>query len=142
MGATDMHDMKVRLSTLWVFAMFNYLYADVLTLMDPPVLKQIMSGQVGPMQMNQWSLFGAAILMESAIAMVLLSRVWAYSANRWANIIIGAVHTVAVAASLFIGGGAPAPYYLFCAVIEVACTVCIIGFAWRWRPAEAGLAAS
>ena len=36
-------DMKVRLSTLWLFAMLNYLYADVMTLMDPEELKVIMS---------------------------------------------------------------------------------------------------
>jgi hypothetical protein len=33
--ANNMHDMEVRLSMLWIFAMFNYLYADVCTLMDP-----------------------------------------------------------------------------------------------------------
>jgi hypothetical protein len=31
-----------------------------------------------------------AILLETAIAMVLLSRVLQYRANRWANIIVGA----------------------------------------------------
>jgi len=29
-----MHDTKVRLSQLWLFALLNYLYADVLALFD------------------------------------------------------------------------------------------------------------
>ena len=33
-----MDNMKVKLSTLWIFVMFNYLYADVMALMDPVLL--------------------------------------------------------------------------------------------------------
>jgi len=82
---------------------FNYLYADVITLMDPAILTQIMTRRVGPLQLTPSFLLGAAILIETAIAMVVLSRVLRYRANRWANIIIGALHTAAVALSLFIG---------------------------------------
>lgn len=134
-----MTDMRVRFSTLWVFAVFNYLYADILTLMDPEILRQLTTGRVGSLQMTQGLLLGAAILIETAIAMVLLSRVLQYRANRWANMVIGALHTVAVALSLVIGGGTPAPYYLLIAVIEIACTSLIIWYAWRWKP-DAALA--
>lgn len=135
-----MTDMRVRFSTLWVFAVFNYLYADILTLMDPEILRQLTTGRVGSLQMTQGFLLGAAILIETAIAMVLLSRVLQYRANRWANMVIGVLHTVAVALSLVIGGGTPAPYYLLIAVIEIACTSLIIWYAWRWKP-DAALAA-
>jgi len=63
--------------------MFNYLYADVVTLMDPVRLKELMTGYAGPFYITQGFLLGAAILMETAIAMVLLSRVLKYRANRW-----------------------------------------------------------
>lgn len=129
-----MTDMRVRFSTLWVFAVFNYLYADILTLMDPEILRQLTTGRVGSLQMTQGFLLGAAILIETAIAMVLLSRVLQYRANRWANLVIGALHTVAVTLSLVIGGGTPAPYYLLIAVIEIACTSLIVWYAWRWKP--------
>ena len=135
-----MTDMRVRFSTLWIFAVFNYLYADILTLMDPEILRQLTTGRVGSLQMTQGFLLGAAILIETAIAMVLLSRVLHYRANRWANMIIGALHTVTVSLSLVIGGGTPAPYYLLIAVIEIACTSLIIWYAWRWKP-DAALAA-
>jgi len=34
--------------------------------------------------------------------------------------------------------GVPAPYYLYLSIIEIACTVLIVGYAWKWRkPAPA-----
>jgi hypothetical protein len=134
---TEMKDMKARFSTLWIFAIFNYLYADIVTLMDPVFLKQIMAGQVGSFQITQGFLLGAAILMETAIAMVILSRVLAYRANRWANIIVGVIHTAAVISSVFVGGTMPALYYIFFATIEIVCTSLIVWYAWRWKPATA-----
>ena len=130
-----MKDMKTRLSMLWIFAMFNYLYADVITLMDPATLKAIIAGNVGVVPMNQGFLLGAAILMETAIAMVPLSLILKYGVNRWANIIIGVLHTAAVLASLFVGGTMPALYYLFFATIEILCTSFVVWCAWRWKPA-------
>ena len=133
----DMTSTKVLLSTLWVVAVFNYLYADVVTLMDSEMLRMIMAGQVGTMRMSRGLLLGAAVLVETAIAMVLLSRVLEYALNRWANMIAGVIHTAAVALSLVLGGGTPTLYYLFFATIEIACTVFIIWYPWRWKPATA-----
>lgn len=136
--ATESKDVKVRLSTLWVFALFNYLYADVVSLMDPVTLRTMTStGQVGSIQITQGFLLGAAVLMETAIAMVLLSRVLEYRANRWANIVIGALQTAAVISSMFVGGATPALYYLFFAAIEITCTSGIVWYAWRWKPTAA-----
>ncbi len=78
---------------------------------------------------------GFAVLMETAIAMVLLSRVLKYRANRWANIIAGIIHTAAVFLSLFVG--TPALYYIFFATIEIACTLFIVWYAWKWPKQEA-----
>ncbi len=62
-------DVKVILATLWIFVMFNYLYCDVMSLMDPWSLKQYLAGNVGGVQITQGLLLGAAILMEIPIAM-------------------------------------------------------------------------
>jgi hypothetical protein len=86
-------------------------------------------------QVTPGFLLGAAFLMETAIAMVLLSRILAYKANRWANVGVGVLHTIAVASSLFVGGTTPALYYLFFATIEIVCTSLIVWLAWRWKPA-------
>ena len=60
---TTAMDKKVLLSTIWLFALFNYLYCDVMTLMNSEILKQYMTGKVNGMQINQGFLLGASILM-------------------------------------------------------------------------------
>ena len=132
---TGWNDMKVRLSTLWIFAILNYLYADVLGLYNPDTVKGILAGSVGGIEFSQAFLLGAAILMQTAIIMVPLSRLLPYQANRWANIIAGIIHTTAVFASMFFGT-APELYYLFFGTIEIATTLLIIWFAWRWPNPE------
>ncbi|MBL8079915.1 MAG: hypothetical protein JNM55_18245 [Anaerolineales bacterium] len=131
--ATTM-DRKVLLSTIWIFAALNYLYCDIISLMDSELLRQYLTGKVNGMEFNQGFLLGAAILVEIPIIMVLLSRVLKYRVNRWANIIAGAIMTLVQAASLF--AGTPAMYYVFCSILEIAATVMIVWLAWNWRHAE------
>ena len=122
---TEMKDKKVVLSALWIFAMLNYLYADVFTLFFNP------TAQKDTLAMPQGAVLVFAILMETAIAMVLLSRFLKYGANRWANIIAGIFHTAFVAWSLT---GATQPlFYGFFASIEIVCTLFITWYAWKWR---------
>jgi uncharacterized membrane protein len=83
------------------------------------------------MDMNENFLFAAAILMEIPIAMVLLSRVLKYKANKWTNIIAGIIMTVLQTATLF--AGSPTKYYLFCSVIEIATTLFIVWLALKWK---------
>ena len=122
----EMKDRKVILSTLWIFAMFNYLYADVFTSFFNPLKETMTAGAV----------VGFAFLMETAIAMVLLSRILKYGANRWANIIAGIIHTAAVSLSLFATGTMPPLYYMFFAAIEIPCTLFIVWYAWKWPNPE------
>jgi hypothetical protein len=84
---TDAHQekkmgMKSKLSTLWIFAALNYLYCDVVGLMDRGLLRQFLAGEVDGIPLTQGFLLGAAILVEIPIAMVLLSRFLTYRANR------------------------------------------------------------
>lgn len=124
-------DMKSKLSTLWIFAALNYLYCDVVSLMDPELLPLFLRGNVNGLELTPGFLLGAGVLVEIPIAMVLLARVLPYRANRWANIAAGTVMTVVQSATLFVG--APAPYYLFFSVIEIATTLLVVWFAWNWR---------
>jgi hypothetical protein len=127
---TTKMDRKVILSTLWIFALFNYIYADVFSLFfNPEVLGETMT-------MTEGSVLGFAVLMETAIVMVLLSRVLKYRANRWANIIAGVIHTAAVFLSMFVGTP-PTPFYIFFASIEIVCTLFIVWYAWTWPKQEA-----
>ena len=116
-----MQDVRVRLSTLWVFMLLNYLYCDVMTGFDPTV----------PRDLSRDALLAASFLMEIPIAMVLVSRVLKYRPNRWANIIVGAFMAVVQVSTLFVGSG-PTVYYVFFSAIEIACLLFIVWTAWRW----------
>ena len=115
-----MQDVKARLSTLWVFMLFNFLYADVMALFDPGLSSR----------MTQEALLAASFLMEIPIAMVLLSRLLRYRPNRWANVMAGAFMAIVQGSTLFIGG--PTLYYVFFSAIEIPCLLFIIWTAWRW----------
>jgi len=129
-----MNGMKSKLTTIWIFAMLNYLYCDLLGLLDPNLLKQYLAGTANGIEISQTFLLGSAVLMEIPIAMVLLSRLLGYRANRWANIVAGATMTVVQIGSLFLG--TPTLYYVFFSVIEMAATVSIVWIAWKWASDE------
>ena len=117
-------DIRVKLSTLWIFVLLNMIYADIISLMDPASpIREVMKGAGLP----PGGLLAGAILMETSIAMVLLSRVLKHQANRWANIVAGGINIVAV-----IRGGPPRSYYILFATIEVLCMSLIVWYAWKW----------
>src|SRR5271167_1461428 len=132
-----MHDTKERLSLFWIFALLNYLYADVLAL-----FAFVGSPNTAP-HLPQWALMGSAVLMEIPIAMILACRLLPFRANRLANIIAGGVLTLVNGFLTFVpplaGWGRPPalPEYLFFATIETVATSAIIWQAWTWSGVEA-----
>ena len=132
-----MRDPKERLSVLWIFALLNYLYADVIALWallgSPPA---------DIPHLGQGALAGSAILMEIPIAMIVASRMLPFRANRLANIIAGSVVTLVNGFLTFIpplvGWVRPPalPEYLFFATIETVATVAIVWQAWTWSEAK------
>jgi len=122
-GQTTGIDIKVKLSMLWIFVLFNMIYADIISLMDAgSPIRRVMGGAPMP----PGGLLAGAVLMETSIAMVLLSRLLKRKANRWANIIVGVINIVAVIA------GGQHPYYILFATIEVVCMSLIVWYAWKW----------
>src|SRR3984957_6429038 len=127
-----MHDTRERLSLFWIFALLNYLYADVValwSLADAPHLPP-------------WVLAGSAGLMGIPIAMIVACGLLPFRANRLANIIAGAILTLVNGFLTFVpplfGARTPAlPEYLFFATIETVCTSVIIWQAWTWSEVKA-----
>jgi hypothetical protein len=126
--ATPVENRKAILSTLWIFLLFNMVFADIFSFMYPGLLRQIVAGSVvdGTEVTPAFLLIGAMIT-EISIAMVFLSRLLANRANRWANLAAGIITIVWV-----IGGGSATPHYIFFASIEVVCALVIIWLAWKW----------
>jgi hypothetical protein len=69
-----MHDTKERLSLLWIFALLNYLYADVVALFAIVGSPNLADAPHLP----PWALLGSAVLMEIPIAMILACRLLPY----------------------------------------------------------------
>ena len=133
-----MHDTKERLSLLWIFALLNYLYADVLALWA-------MAGSLNVAHephLPPWALAGSAVLMEIPIAMIVASRLLPFRVNRLANIVAAAIETLVNGFLTFVpplaGWGRPPalPEYLFFATIETVCTSVIVWQAWTWSGVE------
>jgi Family of unknown function (DUF6326) len=135
-----MHDIKERLSLLWIFVLLNYLYADVIALfaiVDSPNLAD------AP-HLPPWALLASALLMETPIAMIVASRLLPFRANRLTNIITAAFLTLVNGVLTFVpplvGARTPAlPEYLFFATIETVCTSVLVWKAWTWSAVEATL---
>jgi hypothetical protein len=134
-----MHDTKERLSLFWLFALLNYLYADVLALFD------IVGSQDPAPHLPQWAA-GVSGLMEIPIAMILASRLLPFRANRLANIIAGVIETLAVISMQFVYPLASGAWhehmfasYIFFGTIETVCTSVIIWKAWAWSGVEAAV---
>jgi len=120
-------DIRLKLSLLWIFLLFNMAYADILSLMDPTSpIRNIMAG--APMSSRE--LLAGAFVMETSIIMILLSHCLKRNVNRWVNIIIGMLNI------LFIVTGGHGLYYVFFASIEVTSLLLIIWFAWKWSKLE------
>jgi hypothetical protein len=136
-----MHDIKERLSLLWLFALLNYLYADVIGLWD------IVGSPSFHVQLPPWALMASAILMEIPIAMIVACRLLPFRANRLANIVAGILVTVVNGFLTYVpplaGWGSPPalPEYLFFATIETVCTLVIIRQAWTWQKSAANTGA-
>src|SRR5271169_2309347 len=133
-----MHDTKERLSLFWLFALLNYLYADVLAL-----FAFVGSPNSAP-HLPPWALLGSAVLMEIPIAMIVACRLLPFRANRLANIIAGSILTLINAFLTFVpplvGARTPAlAEYLFFATIETVCTSVIVWRAWTWSGVEAAV---
>jgi hypothetical protein len=122
---------KIVLQAVWIFAMLNYIYCDIIGFMDVEMIKKILSGELMSFPTTQGFWLGMSILMEIPIAMVLLSRVLKFRANRLANIITGVIMTVVQISSNF-AGTPPTLHYIFYSIIEIASTLFIVWYAWNW----------
>jgi len=132
---------RLTLAFLWTWALFNYVYGDILHIfmifMSPELQRQLEGGAIGGIPLNNTATLVMALGMELAIAMVFLSWKLPHRANRVLNIVVGILFTLIMGAVLFTSGRMPplSGYTLY-AVIEMAITLSIVVLAWRWPPLD------
>lgn len=118
-------------SALWVFASLNYLYCDVIGLMDSRMLNQFITGTVNGMNLTERYLTVGVFLMEIPMAMGVLSKLLAVKPNRTLNIVAGCVMTLVQTASVV--AIKPALYYLVMSIVEIGTTLLIVILSVRKR---------
>jgi hypothetical protein len=117
-------DRRVVLSTVWVFLVLNFIYADIFNLFFDPAAKE-------PSDMGFGAVFFFAVLMETAMLMVILARVLPIAWNRWTNVGASIVQIALLSWSL--SAGSVTSFYAFFVALEIATLLFVIGYAASWR---------
>jgi hypothetical protein len=123
--ASEMEEVRIILSGLWVALMLTYLLGDVLRIFAGDFKAGEMMGAQG----SQAMFFGAALLMLIPIFMVVLSLTLKYPAIRW----------VTIGAAIILFGfnlvGLPTysgAYDRFIIVVGLVFNVLTVWYAWKW----------
>jgi hypothetical protein len=122
---------RLKLSALWTALMFCYVYGDYFGLYPPGHLEGMLEG-TGPLgPTSQSSLVAVSILMAIPSLMTFLPIVLPTALNRWLNFALALAYALVVAITM---PGAWA-FYLFFSAIEIALSLLIAWYAWRWPKA-------
>jgi Family of unknown function (DUF6326) len=120
-------------ASLWLFAILNYLYCDVLSMHESAYLQGLLTGTVGGIEFTQAFLLLAGMLMTVPIGAVLISRIAPHLVARWVSVAAGVFMTVVQVGSLTVGS-APTPLYIYFSIIEISTTAFIAWYALtRWK---------
>ena len=123
---------RLKYSSLWAFTSLNYLYADLVGLMDLNLLSQYQTGIVNGIEITPAFLTAAAAYMQIPLSNVFLPHVIKNDKIlRWVQIISGSIATIAQGATLFVGK--PTPYYVLFSAIEMGATAFITIDAIKWK---------
>ncbi len=119
-------NVKLKLSVLWVAAMFSWVYGDLLRMYSG----DFVPGELGGVLLTQEMWLVAAITMMIPVAMVFLSLELKYKANRRANIIVGIFYTGYNLIGLPTYHSA---YDQFLIIVGLVFTALIVWSAYKWK---------
>ncbi len=119
-------NVKLKLSVLWIAAMFSWVYGDLLRMYSG----DFVPGELGGVLLTQEMWLVAAITMMIPVAMVFLSLELKYKANRRANIIVGIFYTGYNLIGLPTYASA---YDQFLIIVGLVFTALIVWYAYKWK---------
>ena len=126
-------NVRVKLAALWTSVMFCYIYADYFDLYTPGKLRSMLEGLMRPLgAVTQGMLLGTSLMLAIPAVMIFLSIALPPTPCRWLNIVFGIVYTAIILVTMW--GWA---FIVFYGVIEVALTLLVVWYAWKW-PRTAG----
>jgi len=126
-----LEDWKIKISVLWLFASIAFLAHQILLLMEPGIIENLMAGEAEGKKIVPELILFFAILMLVPMLMAFLSLTLKYSINRRVNIIVGTIFAVIwlvgvvdAVQSAYWGGA----LMTFSAVVA---SVLIVWYAWK-----------
>lgn len=129
-----MEDYRIKISVLWLFAAIAFLAHQILVLMEPGIIAQLMAGEAEGQKIGPELILFFAVLMLVPLVMAFLSLIMLDSMNRWANIIVGAIFAVLwlvsavdAALSAYWGGA-------LITLSAVVGSALIVWYAWKSKP--------
>jgi len=128
-----MEDRKIKISVLWLVAAVAFLAHQILVLMEPGILAQLLEGKAEGRKIGPELILSSAILLLVPMVMAFLSLTLKDSMNRWANTIVGAIFAalwffsvVEAARSAYWGGA-------LMTLLAAVSSVLIVRYSWRKR---------
>lgn len=119
---------KLKLAALWASVMFCYIYADYFGLYVPGALQRMLAGKMDPLgPTTQGVLLGTSIMLAIPSVMIFLSVALRPAVNRWVNVVCGTLYTLIILLTMWRW-----MFYRFFGVVEVALTLLVVWYAWRW----------
>lgn len=120
-------NIKIKLSGLWLAALFCWIYGDLL---------RLYSGDFKPgddlwegMITSEMLWMVAAVTMIIPGIMVFLSLALPSKVNRWANIIMGIFYT---GYNLIGVSSYSSAFDIFLIILSIVFTVLVVWYAWKW----------
>ena len=125
-------NIKIKLSGLWLAALFCWIYGDLL---------RLYSGDFKPgddlwegMITSEMLWMVAAVTMIIPGIMVFLSLALKSKVNRWANIIMGIFYT---GYNLIGVSSYSSAFDIFLIILSIVFTALVVWYAWKWPKQEA-----
>ncbi len=110
--------------------LLNTLFQEMHEIVEPGFIEEVSGGTLNGTEITDGLLVGAGLVLAIPLAMVVLSRVLPFSANRWANTVTAA--TMVIASVTTIGD----PDDVLFAIAKITGLVAIVAIVWRMRRAR------
>ncbi|WP_229388680.1 DUF6326 family protein [Methanosarcina sp. DH2] len=126
-----MEDWKIKISVLWLFASIAFLAHQILVLMEPGIIADLMAGEAEGQKIGPELILFFAILMLVPMLMAFLSLTLKDSMDRWVNIIVGAIFAVLWLVSVV--DAAQSAYWggALMTLSAVVASALIVWYAWK-----------
>lgn len=119
---------RAKISALWTAMLFVFVYVDIFSLYRPDFRAELEAGEISGFTVNQAFLLGTTVYVVIPSLMVFGALVLRPAVNRIANIGLGILYTLTIAA----GAIGEWNYYILGSAIEVALLAAVVYYAATW----------